>query len=142
MSGLVMGHPPPILHLCFLGLFLIALPNKWGLGCNSPGLLDWQEFQGLFGWTGSLQPWADLGEGPQDTGLTTPVHPCSWGTFPTNPNGCGRHSRALGMDTALAGAAITHPSLMNPAWRGRLFITVALLHLIARHLLAQRTRSS
>lgn len=46
MAGLMMGHPPPTLQLCSLGLLLVTLPNKWGLGCKgavvqqsvSPGL--------------------------------------------------------------------------------------------------------
>lgn len=57
-AGLAMGHSPLILHLCSLGLLLVTLPNKWGLGCKgalvqqpgSPGLartsraarMDWQ----------------------------------------------------------------------------------------------------
>lgn len=53
MAGLAMGHVPPILHLCSLGLLLVTLPNQWRLGCKgtlvpqprSPGLAvgaDWQ----------------------------------------------------------------------------------------------------
>lgn len=45
--------------------------------CNNPGLPAWQEHQGLWGQTGNTQLWAGLVEGPQDRGVTTPVHSLS-----------------------------------------------------------------